>query len=143
MAFISRQRQVGKTTTARRLAGHYLDWDKPTHQRLIATGPEAVAAKLGLDELSARPPVLAFDELHKFGRWKNWHKEFLPIHRDQWLALVQARQDRRLIEERHAREPVLPEMTAAVVLAVGPPRDLLLHQPKQQNWRRQARTLLA
>lgn len=71
MAFISRQRQVGKTTTARRLAGHYLDWDKPTHQRLIATGPEAVAAKLRLDELSARPPVLAFDELHKFGRWKN------------------------------------------------------------------------
>ncbi len=88
MAFISGPRQVGKTTTARLLAGNYLDWVNPAHRRLISTGPEAVAAHAGLDRLSEKPPVIAIDEIHKYGRWKNWLKGFFDLYADRSRLVV-------------------------------------------------------
>lgn len=88
MAFISGPRQVGKTTTARRLCDQYLDWDNPTHRRLISSGPEAVAAQAGLMELRKKRPVIAIDEIHKYGRWKNWLKGFFDLYADQSRIIV-------------------------------------------------------
>jgi hypothetical protein len=80
MAFISGPRQVGKTTTARHLAGHYLDWDNPAHRKTIAAGPDAVATYSGVSNLSEKSPILAIDEIHKFGRWKNWLKGYFDVY---------------------------------------------------------------
>ncbi len=88
MAFISGPRQVGKTTTARHLSGSYLDWDNPAHRKLIASGPDAVATHVGLDQLSDRLPIIAIDEIHKFGRWKNWLKGFFDIYADRCRVIV-------------------------------------------------------
>ncbi|HEV8176132.1 MAG TPA: AAA family ATPase, partial [Gemmatimonadales bacterium] len=88
MAFISGPRQVGKTTTARHLSGSYLDWDNPAHRKLIAAGPDAVATHVGLDHLSDKLPVIAIDEIHKFGRWKNWLKGFFDIYADRCRVIV-------------------------------------------------------
>lgn len=74
MALVAGPRQVGKTTTARALADAYLDWDSPTHRRVISAGPEAVAEFASLERLRDRPLTLALEELHKFGAWKNWLK---------------------------------------------------------------------
>lgn len=88
MAFISGPRQVGKTTTAKHLSTTYLDWDIPSHRRLISAGPEAVADSAGLNDLAAKPPVLAIDEIHKFGRWKNWLKGFFDVYADRCRVIV-------------------------------------------------------
>jgi predicted AAA+ superfamily ATPase len=83
MAFISGPRQVGKTTTARHLSSSYLDWDNPAHRKLIAAGPDAVATHVGLNNLVEQVPVLAIDEIHTFGRWKNWLKGFFDVYADR------------------------------------------------------------
>ena len=43
MVFLSGPRQVGKTTTARRMADYYLNWDNPAHRKLIMEGPDVSA----------------------------------------------------------------------------------------------------
>ncbi len=88
MAFLSGPRQVGKTTTARLLSEHYLDWDHPAHRRIIAVGPEAVAEHIGLNILSEKPPVVTIDEIHKFGRWKNFLKGYFDLYADRSRVIV-------------------------------------------------------
>ncbi len=68
MAFIGGPRQVGKTTLALDLLGAeadeshpaYLNWDDPRMRRRIR------AAELPPDQ-----PLLIFDEVHKYARWRN------------------------------------------------------------------------
>ncbi|MGC8536127.1 MAG: AAA family ATPase [Rhizomicrobium sp.] len=72
MAFVSGPRQVGKTTTCRRLGTAYLNWDSTDDRRVILRGPEAVAQRVGLAELQEKIPVVVFDELHKDRKWKNF-----------------------------------------------------------------------
>jgi predicted AAA+ superfamily ATPase len=76
MVLVAGPRQVGKTTTCRALAteGGYLNWDDQDHRRLILQGPGAVAARVGLDRLGIGRPVLVFDELHRYGRWKRFRR---------------------------------------------------------------------
>lgn len=90
MAFVSGPRQVGKTTTCRREASHYLDWDADSHQRLIVAGQEAVARHLGLHELrpAGERPVVVFDELHKYPRWKSFLKGFFDVSGDRCRVVV-------------------------------------------------------
>ncbi len=89
MCFVSGPRQVGKTTTCRGLADHYLDWDHQDHRKIILEGPQAVARSCGLENLPVgAPPVLVFDELHKFARWKNFLKGFFDVHGDRCRILV-------------------------------------------------------
>jgi hypothetical protein len=53
MAFVSGPRQVGKTTSCRRVADRcvYLDWDDQDDRRLIVRGPRAVVADTGIEQL--------------------------------------------------------------------------------------------
>ncbi len=88
MLFLTGPRQVGKTTVVKAAADLYLNWDSPVDQRLIASGPEAVARRLGLDALSERRPVLGLDEFHKYGAWKNWLKGFFDTYGDRCRVLV-------------------------------------------------------
>jgi predicted AAA+ superfamily ATPase len=68
MAFVAGPRQVGKTTLALSLLGPkkderaegYLNWDDPR-----------MAARIRRAELPPKAPVLVFDEIHKYARWRN------------------------------------------------------------------------
>jgi predicted AAA+ superfamily ATPase len=88
MAFVSGPRQVGKTTTCRSLAEVYLNWDNTDNRSQILKGPAAVAELLGLDRLRKKTPVVLFDELHKFPRWKQFLKGFFDTYADQAHTLV-------------------------------------------------------
>lgn len=76
MAFLSGPRQVGKTTCAKLLAsdGAYFNWDNQKNRADIIKGPDEVALQLQLDQLRDDTLIVAFDEIHKYGRWKQFLK---------------------------------------------------------------------
>jgi len=88
MAFVTGPRQVGKTTTCRRVSSEYLDWDNSDHRQVILAGPAEVARRTGLDRLRETLPVTVFDELNKFRRWKSFLKGFFDTYADQVRVLV-------------------------------------------------------
>lgn len=88
MAFVSGPRQVGKTTSCRLQADAYLNWDNLDDRDLILAGPNRIVEKFGLNRLAQAPPVLLFDELHKFSRWKPFLKGFFDAYADQMRILV-------------------------------------------------------
>ncbi|MFA5262439.1 MAG: ATP-binding protein [Opitutaceae bacterium] len=88
MIFVSGPRQVGKTTTCRRNADFYLNWDILENQRKILKGPQTLAAELKLDETHAKPSLVVFDELHKYPKWKNFLKGFFDGYGDKSKVIV-------------------------------------------------------
>ncbi|RME30400.1 MAG: ATP-binding protein [Deltaproteobacteria bacterium] len=88
MAFVSGPRQVGKTTTCRNHAGGYLNWDNLDDREWILKGPAKLAERLGLDRLSKTTPVVLFDELHKYPRWKTLLKGFFDTYADRVRVVV-------------------------------------------------------
>lgn len=88
MAFVAGPRQVGKTTTCRALGTAYLDWDNEDHRAVILGGPGKVAAFAKLDEQSLQSPVIVFDELHKYSRWKGFLKGFFDTYEDRTKIVV-------------------------------------------------------
>lgn len=81
MVLLSGPRQCGKTTLVKALVheqeGLYLDWDDPADRRAI----QRLEFDLG-------PRLWAFDELHKFRRWRNFLKGLSDKHRDTHRILV-------------------------------------------------------
>ncbi len=69
MVFIGGPRQVGKTTLSKRLlsqqwaTGQYFNWDVDEDRR-------ALLKKLWRNDA----PLVVFDELHKYPKWKSWIK---------------------------------------------------------------------
>lgn len=88
MAFVSGPRQVGKTTTCRHESDSYLSWDILEDQRRIVRGPTSVANSLDLDRVRARSPVVVFDELHKYPKWKAFLKGFFDGYGDKAKVIV-------------------------------------------------------
>jgi predicted AAA+ superfamily ATPase len=88
MAFVSGPRQVGKTTTCRHEGSEYLSWDILEDQRNIVRGPTSVANLMELDRARATPPVLVFDELHKYPKWKAFLKGFFDGYGDKAKVIV-------------------------------------------------------
>ncbi len=88
MAFLAGARQVGKTTSCRRLADVYLNWDNEDHRELILRGPGVVAEEARLNVLSSTPIVLVFDELHKYRRWKQFLKGFFDTYEARVRIIV-------------------------------------------------------
>ena len=83
MAFVSGPRQVGKTTTCRLRATAYVNWDSIDDRELILSGPGRLVDALRLDRVSDAVPVVLFDELHKFPRWKQFLKGLFDTHADR------------------------------------------------------------
>ncbi len=88
MAFISGPRQVGKTTTCRRHGDAYINWDNIDDRESILSGPTRLIEKFQLDRLSRTIPVVIFDELHKYPRWKQFLKGFFDVYADQLRLIV-------------------------------------------------------
>ena len=93
MLFLMGPRQVGKTTSSRQVGReygehYYFNWDNQEDRRRILAGPQAIAAEITLDRLREHPPLCIFDELHKFGQWKNFLKGFFDTHGVQVHILV-------------------------------------------------------
>ncbi len=88
MVWVSGPRQVGKTTTCRALADTYHNWDNLDDRKLFLAGPAAIAEKDGLNQLTSKPPVLVFDELHKYRQWKGFLKGFFDTYAEKTRILV-------------------------------------------------------
>lgn len=88
MAFISGPRQVGKTTTCRVHGDTYIDWDNIDDRESILAGPARLVDHYRLDRLSRTSPVVIFDELHKYPRWKQFLKGFFDTYADQLRIIV-------------------------------------------------------
>lgn len=88
MAFVSGPRQVGKTTTCRRLSDLYLNWDNLDDRSRILEGPRQIADLAGLNKLRPGLPVLLFDEIHKYNRWKQFLKGFFDTYADRVRILA-------------------------------------------------------
>lgn len=85
MVFLAGPRQVGKTTISQMIQGnsnssHYLNWDVKEHRQLILSGALTLGKALGLDGLSETKPLVVFDEIHKYGKWKNFLKGFYDLY---------------------------------------------------------------
>ncbi len=85
MVFLGGPRQVGKTTLALSLLGKsadeshpaYFNWDDPRS-----------AARLRRLELPPEAPLLVFDEIHKYARWRNLVKGVYDSERSRRRILV-------------------------------------------------------
>ncbi len=83
MVFVGGPRQVGKTTLAKAVLsdhfpkGRYLNWDYDEDRRGI------MQKKWSVDN-----PLLVFDELHKYPRWKNWIKGVYDVTHDDHSFLI-------------------------------------------------------
>ena len=77
MIFLSGPRQVGKTTLATESANTYVSWDREKDRQLVLSGVDAVAEKFGVASPTAGVmPVVAFDEIHRYSKWKTFLKGF-------------------------------------------------------------------
>ena len=100
MLFVMGPRQVGKTTTAMDL-GHelktfsYWNWDNFEQRKVILEGPDSIATKSSLVQLMPHPPLLIFDEIHKFSHWKDFLKGLYDTypHRARLLITGSAKLD--------------------------------------------------
>ena len=90
MAFVSGPRQVGKTTTANKVDAEalYLNWDKLDDRLAIVRGEEHCIKTYNLDNLQAENRLLIFDEVHKYGKWKQFLKGFFDSYGAHYRILV-------------------------------------------------------
>lgn len=93
MVFLTGPRQAGKTTVGL-MAAEFTDrftclnWDNLDHRAVIIKGPAHVAQTIGLDRLSSEKPVIVFDEIHKWGKWKSFLKGFFDTYQSKVHILV-------------------------------------------------------
>ncbi len=88
MALVSGPRQVGKTTVCRELGSVYLNWDSSDDRRLILSGPNRIAEKARLDRLNETRPLIVFDELHKYAKWKALLKGMFDVYGERCQIAV-------------------------------------------------------
>jgi predicted AAA+ superfamily ATPase len=93
MVFLAGPRQAGKTTVSfmmKELSGRlaYLNWDNLDHRKIVLGGVNSVAAFAGLDKLSSGVPIVVFDEIHKYGKWKTFLKGFYDTHKGKVNIIV-------------------------------------------------------
>ena len=57
------------------------DWDEDDVRAAVVSGQKAVAERAGLGRAAAAAarPLVVFDEIHKYGRWKTFLKGFFDV----------------------------------------------------------------
>lgn len=90
MVFLAGPRQVGKTTLARQAekkyaASVYTNWDVFVDRERIVSDPEFFTKT---DRKDANPPLVIFDEIHKYRNWKNYLKGVYDGFSDSFRFLV-------------------------------------------------------
>ncbi len=93
MLFLTGPRQVGKTTTSLHAKeewqeGYYFSWDNLEHRTLIVEGPSAIAKEIRLNQIRESSPLIIFDEIHKFSKWKTFLKGFYDTYPNQAQIIV-------------------------------------------------------
>lgn len=93
MLFLVGPRQVGKTTTSLEVSENYenyfyFNWDTQSDRIKIVEGAEAVANAIKINTLERSHSIIVFDELHKYGRWKNFLKGFFDKYSKQLHIIV-------------------------------------------------------
>lgn len=90
MVFLAGPRQVGKTTLARRVKKNYstsayTNWDIFADRERIVSDPEFFTK---IDRRDSSPPLVIFDEIHKYKNWKNYLKGVYDGFSDSFRFLV-------------------------------------------------------
>lgn len=93
MVFLVGPRQVGKTTTALMLKDtsegiFYFNWDNLDHRINILKGPKTIADAAGLNKLMRIKPIIVFDEIHKYPKWKVFLKGFYDTYKERVCVVV-------------------------------------------------------
>ena len=93
MIFLVGPRQAGKTTVSLMLRKYgdrffSFNWDNLDHRKIILQGVESVANFTGLNKLTKGEPVIVFDEIHKYGKWKTFLKGFFDLYKGRAKIVV-------------------------------------------------------
>jgi predicted AAA+ superfamily ATPase len=90
MVFLAGPRQAGKTTLAGTIAegfanSFYFNWDIPEQRSRFLRNPSFFQE---VDRKDASPPLIIFDEIHKYRDWKNYLKGVYDRFRNEYRFLV-------------------------------------------------------
>lgn len=93
MLFLVGPRQAGKTTVslmAKEFSPRfsYLNWDNLDHRKIILDGVNSVSGFAGLNKLSSEMPIIVFDEIHKYSKWKIFLKGFFDTYKGKVRVIV-------------------------------------------------------
>lgn len=88
MILLSGPRQVGKTTLAKEMSDLYLNWDRRSDRTLVLKGEDAVAKMAGLDIRRASYPLVVFDEIHHYPKWRQFLKGYFDTYGENSRTLV-------------------------------------------------------
>ncbi len=91
MIFLSGPRQAGKTTFAKQIAKDefsqhiYFNWDLVTDKKKLVENPLFFEE---IERKDAAAPLVVFDEIHKYRKWKNYLKGIYDRFSDFYRFLV-------------------------------------------------------
>jgi hypothetical protein len=93
MIFLVGPRQAGKTTVslaAKELTDNftYLNWDNLDDRQELLKGVASVAEAAGFNRLSDKTPIIVFDEIHKYSKWKTFLKGFYDTYKGKAIMIV-------------------------------------------------------
>jgi len=94
MLFLVGPRQVGKTTLANALQKiassnyFYFNFDMLENRTTILAGPKHLWQSINGEELKGNKPIIVFDEIHKYAKWKIFLKGFFDAYGEKAKIVV-------------------------------------------------------
>jgi len=88
MILLSGPRQVGKTTISKGMSDTYLNWDRRADRMLFLKGEDEVAQSAGLQTRRSSPPLVVFDEIHHYPKWRQFLKGYFDTYGDLSKTIV-------------------------------------------------------
>ena len=88
MILLSGPRQVGKTTVAKEMSDVYLNWDRRGDRALFLRGEDEIAKVAGLEVRRKERPLVVFDEIHHYPKWRQFLKGYFDTYGENSRTLV-------------------------------------------------------